>query len=131
MKKESELSFEVGQRIREIEEANPEITDEIIADCICTGVAQIRAYKRGANLMTLSSCVDIVRTLKVDPRFLLLGDTTVPIFMEDDDYYLMNDADKCRRLVGSLVELLRKLPPNGKVECLGILMTEVGEGIEL
>ncbi|MBR3636672.1 MAG: hypothetical protein IKN45_02005 [Lachnospiraceae bacterium] len=131
MKKESELSIEVGKRIKEIEEANPEITDEAIAECIGKGVAQVRAYKRGSNLMTLTSCVDIIQTFKVDPRFLITGNTSVPIFMEDEEFYLMSDTEICRMHVESLVELLRKLPPGKQVECLGILLREVGKGIDI
>ena len=94
-------------------------------------VARIREYKKGNNLMSLTSCIDIIEKLRVDPRFLILGDTTVPVFMNDADFYVMSDTQKCRMHADHFVEVIKKLPPNKQVECLGILMTEVGKGIEI
>ena len=131
MRRISDLSIDVGRRLKEIQSTRPEITDEDIAGCIGTTVQMVKAYKRGYNLMPLTSCVDLIQAFKIDPRFLILGDPTVPIFMEDDDFYVMSDTEKCRMHVYSLVELLKKLPPSRQVECLGILMTEVGKGLEL
>ena len=81
--------------------------------------------------MTLTSCIDMIQEFKIDPRFLILGDPTVPIFMESEDYYMLSDTEKCKMHVYSLVELMKSLPPTKQVECLGILMTEVGTSLEL
>ena len=131
MRKQIELSLNVGKRIMQIQNIRPDITDQEIADCIGKSVSMVRDYKKGNNMMSLSSCVDLVEKFQIDPRFLILGDTTVPVFMEDDEFYLLSETEKCRMHVNSLVEVIRKLPPNKQVECLSILMTEVGKGIEL
>ncbi len=131
MRKQSDLSINVGNRIKEIQRIRPEITDQLLADIIGKTVKMVREYKKGNNLMSLTSCIDIIEKLRVDPRFLILGDTTVPVFMNDADFYVMSDTQKCRMHADHFVEVIKKLPPNKQVECLGILMTEVGKGIEL
>ena len=130
MRKHLDFSADVGKRIKEIQRLRPDITDQKIADCIGKSLTMIYEYKQGNNLMSLASCADIVETFKVDPRYLILGDTTVPVFMEDDDFYLLSETEKCKKYVNNLVEVIHRLPPEKQVKCLGILMTEIGKEIE-
>ena len=130
MRKKIDLSVDVGRRLKEIQKIRPDITDQMIADCIGRKVSMVQEYKQGNNMMSLASCVDIIEMFNVDPRFLILGDTTVPVFMENGSSYLLNETDRCRMHVNNLVEDIRKLPPEKQVRCLGILMTELGKEMD-
>ena len=129
MKRDSDLSQAVGRRLREFQEIE-NVSNKDIAEAIGMGIPQVRAYRRGDNLLTLTSLVDLVQRYEIDPRWMLLGDDSVPMIMNRQEMLSLSNMQRFQIHVYGLTEILQEITPSDRTEYLAILMTEVGNGIK-
>ncbi len=104
----TELSIAVGRRIKQIQRELGFTNGEM---AVALGISEggYKAYCRGDVLITTEKMVNFINTFSVNPKFLLQGDLTEGLFVEegyqvssDDLHAIISNLDMMRSSMNKL-----------------------------
>ena len=107
-KKKTELSIAVGRRIKQVQRELGFTNNEM---AVTLGISEggYKAYCRGDVLITTENIVNFINTFSVNPKFLLQGDLSEGLFVEegfqvssDDLHAILSGLDVMRTSMNKL-----------------------------